>query len=80
MPSEEIKIFGFYQQQKSDKSPFIIYADLESLIEQIDGYKNNPENSFTTKVSEHIPLCCSMSTISSFESIETKHDVYLLYL
>ena len=80
MPSEETKIFGFYQYQKSDKSPFIIYGDLESLIDQIDGYKNNPENSFTTNVSEHIPSCCSMSTISSFESIETKHDVYLLYL
>ena len=33
MPSEEIKIFGFYQYQKSDKAPFIIYADLECLIE-----------------------------------------------
>ena len=80
MPSEEIKIFGFYQYQKSDKAPFIIYADLECLIEQIDGHKNNPENSFITKVSEHIPSCFSMSTISSFESIETKNDVYLLYL
>ena len=35
--------------------PFIIYADLECLIEKIDGCKNNPENSSTTKVSEHIP-------------------------
>ena len=28
--------------QKSDKAPFIIYADLEFLMEKIDGFKNNP--------------------------------------
>ena len=42
----------------------------------IDGCKNNPEKSSTTKVSEHIPSGFSMSTISSFRSIENKHDVY----
>ena len=35
-----------------------------SIIEKADGYKNNPENSFTTKVSEHFPSGFSMSTIS----------------
>ena len=64
------------QYQKSDKAPFIIYADLECIIEDIDGRKNNPENSSTTKVSEHIPSGFSMSTISSFINIENKHDVY----
>ena len=38
--------------------------------------RNNPENSSTTKVSEHIQSVFSMSTISSFRSIENKHDVY----
>ena len=42
----------------------------------IDGCENNPENSFTTKAGEHIPLGLSMSTISWFKSIENKHDVY----
>ena len=56
--------------------PFIIYADLESLIEKIDGCKNKPQNSFTTKVGEHIPSNFSRSTRSSFKSIENKHDVY----
>ena len=31
MPSEDIN-----QYQKSDKAPFIIYADLEFLIEKIE--------------------------------------------
>ena len=37
------------------KAPFISYADLECLIEKINGCKNNPENLSTTKVSKHIP-------------------------
>ena len=76
MPSEDTNILEFNQYQKSDKAPFIIYADLECLIEKIDECKNNPENSFTTKVSEHIPSGFSMSTILSFKSIENKHDIF----
>ena len=76
MPSEDIKMLEFNQYQKSDKAPFIIYADLESITEKIDGCKDNPENSSTTKVSEHIPSGFSMFTISSFRSIKNKHDVY----
>ena len=55
MNSEETKILEFNQYQKFDKAPFIIYADLECIIERIDGCKNNPGNSSTTKVTEHIP-------------------------
>ena len=76
MPSEDTKILKFNQYQKSDKAPFIVYADVECIIEKTDGYKNNPENSSTAKVSEHIPSGFSMSTISSFRSIEKKHDLY----
>ena len=36
MPSEYTKKLEFNQYQKSDKPPFIIYADLECLIEKID--------------------------------------------
>ena len=37
--------------------------------------KNDPENSFTTEASKHIPSDFSISPISSFRSIENKHDV-----
>ena len=46
---------------KSDKMQYIIYAEIESLIEKIDGCANNPENFPTTKNGEHIPCCYSMS-------------------
>ena len=76
MPSEDTKILEFNQYQKSDKAPFIIYADLECIIERIDGCKNNSDNSSTANVSNHIPSDFSTSTTSSFRSIENKHDVY----
>ena len=76
MPSEDTKILEFNQYQLSDKSPFIIYADLEWITEKIDECKNNPENLSTTKVSKHIPSAFSLPTISSFKSIENKRDVY----
>ena len=49
MPSGNTKILEFNQYQKSDKAPFIIYANLECIIEKIDGCKNTPENLSTAK-------------------------------
>ena len=75
MPSEETKKWEFNQYHKFDKVPFIIYADLECLIEKIDRCKNNRGNSCTTKVCEHVPSGFSMSTTFSFRGLENKHDV-----
>ena len=47
----------FTVNHKFDETPFIIYADLECLTEKIDGCKNNLENSFPTKISDHILSC-----------------------
>ena len=44
-------------------------------MKKIDGCENNPENSYTKKVSEYIPPEFSVPRISSFGSIENKHDV-----
>ena len=44
MPSENTKILEFNQYQKSEKAPFIIYAHLECWTENIDEFKNNPDN------------------------------------
>ena len=67
---------GFNQYCKSDKISFIIYEDLGSLIVKIDGCKNKMEKLSMTKVSDHIPSGFSISTISSFNDIENKHDAY----
>ena len=49
MHSEDTKILEFNEYKKSDKTPFVVYTDLECLIEKTDGCKSNPENSSTTK-------------------------------
>ena len=76
MPSEDTIILKFNQYQKFDKALFVIHADLKNLIEKIDECKLNPENSSTTKIGKHILLSFSMSTISSFKSIENQDHVY----
>ena len=76
MPSEDTKLLEFNQCHKFDEALFIIYANLECIIEKIDRCKNNPENRSTIKIREHSPSDFSMSIISSFRSIENRHDVY----
>ena len=76
MPSEKDYILEFNQHMKSDKMPYIIYADTESLIKEIDGYANNPEKSSTTKFGERIPCGYSMSAIWALDNIENKHTSY----
>ena len=49
MTSEDTKILEFNQYQKSDKASFVIYENLECLIEENDGCKNNPEMLSTAK-------------------------------
>ena len=49
MSSEDSKILEFNRYQKSDKAPFFIYADLECIIEKIDGCRNNSGSLFITK-------------------------------
>ena len=75
MPSEDTKTLEFSQYQKSDKTPFIIYVDLECILKKLNGCKNNQENLSTTNVKEQISSGFSMSTTSLFRSIKNKHDV-----
>ena len=74
--SKDTKILKFSQYKKSYKVPFIMYADLECLIEKIDGRKDNRKSLSTTKLGKHIQSGFSMSTISSFKTIENNRDVF----
>ena len=76
MPSKDNKVLDLNQYQTSDIPLFIIYADLECLIEKNDGCKNNPGNSSTKKVSKFIPSGFSISTISLFKA-QTKIMMYV---
>ena len=53
----------------------MVYTDVESLIERIDGWKNNPDQSSTTKTGECIPCEYSVSMIQAFDSIGNNGNV-----
>ena len=73
MPSGDTKMF--HEDQKSDKTPFIICAYVECLIERIKGCKGNPEKPSITKVSEHTSSGFSMPKIYPFKSIKNNNDI-----
>ena len=67
MPDEDNKIIKYNQGEKSIKSPFIIYADLECLLEKISTCYNNPEKSSTTEINKHTLSGYSLFTHCSFD-------------
>ena len=62
MPSEDTKVLEINQYQISDKTPFIVSQISDR--KKIDGCKNNPEKSSTTKLGQDIPSGFSVSTVS----------------
>ena len=76
IPEEDNKILKYNQGEKSMKVPFIIYADLESLLEKRNNCHNNPEKSSTTKINKHRPSGYSLFTHCSFNTTKNKLDYY----
>ena len=74
MPNEENKIIKFNQGEKSIKLLFIIYTDLECLLEKISTCYNNPEESFTAKINKHTPSGYLLFTHCSFNKTKNKLD------
>ena len=58
------------------KARFIIYADLESLLEKNSTCHNNPEKSSTTKINKHTSSGYSLFTNFSFVLAKSKLDCY----
>ena len=76
MPDEDNKSIKYNQGEKSIKCPFIIYADLECLLEKISTCYNNLEESSTTEVNKHTLSGYSFFTHCSFD--KTKISLIIL--
>ena len=62
---------------KSTKVPFIIYADLECVLEKMNTRHNNAEkSSSTTKINKHTPSGYSLFTHCSLDTTKNKFDYY----
>ena len=58
------------------KVPFIIYADLESLLEKMNTSHNNQKKSSATKINKHTVSGYSLLTNCSFDATKSKLDCY----
>ena len=90
MPNEDNRIIKYNQGEKSliysrrkyiigeksIKSPFIIYGDLECLLKKVSTCYNNLEESSTTEINKHTPSGYSLFTHCSFDKTKNKLDYY----
>ena len=76
MPTENNKILKCNHGEKSLKVPFIVYADLESLLKKMNTCHNNPEKSSKTKINKHAQSGYSLFTHCSFDTTTNKLDYY----
>ena len=77
MLNEDNKKIKYNQGEKSIRSPFIICADLECLLEKINTCYNNLEESSTTEINKHTPSGYSLFTHCSFDKTKNKLDYYI---
>ena len=63
---EKGTMLRFKHHERSDRVPFIIYADTEALIKEMHNCNPNPQNSYTKKYQKHEPISFSYY-IKSFD-------------
>ena len=76
MPKENKKILKYNHGEKSIKFPFTVYADLESLLKEMNTCHNNPENSSAAKINKHVPSGYSLLTRCLFDITKNKLNCY----
>ena len=76
MPTKDNNTIKYNHGEKSIKLPFVVYADLECLLETMSTCYNNPEESSTTKINKHKPSGYSIFTHCSFDKSKSKLNYY----
>ena len=76
MPTKDNNIIKYNHGEKSMKLPFVIYADLECLLEKMSACENNPNKSSTTNLNKHTPSGYSIFTSCSFDESKNKINNY----
>ena len=74
MLTKDNNTIKYNQGEKSIKLPFVVYADLECLLEKMSTCYNNPEKSSTTKINKHTLSGYSLFTHCSFDKTKNKLD------
>ena len=72
MHTKNNNIIKYNHGERSMKLSFVIYADLECLLEKMSTYINNPNESSATKINKHTPSGYSIFTHCSFDKSKNK--------
>ena len=76
MPNKDNKILEYNQEKNSLKFPFMIYADLEVLLEKCILAKITRKSLTQRKKIMHIPSSYSLFTNRSLDETKNKRDCY----
>ena len=76
MPTKDNNIIKYNHGEKSMKLPFLIYTDLECLLEEMSTCQNNPNKSSTTKINKHALSGYSIFTSCSFDESKNRINYY----
>ena len=76
MPVKRNNTIKCNHREKSMKLLFVIYADLECLLEKMSTCQNDANKSSTTKINKHTPSGYSIFTHCSFDESKNKINYY----
>ena len=76
MPNKDNNTIKHNQGEKSIKLPFVVYADLEFLLEKMSTCQNNPNELSTTEINKHTQSGYSIFTHCSFDQTRNKLNHY----
>ena len=76
MPEQFSKTLKYSYDEKSLKTPFVIYADLECLLLKQQSCQNNPNESYTERKAMHEPCGYALNLVCSFDSKQNKQTFY----
>ena len=62
--------------EKSMKIQFVIYADMDSLLDKIDTCHSNTKKSSPVKINKYFDSGYSLLTHCSFDTAKNKHNYY----
>jgi len=76
LPNEENKYMKYKEISKELKVPFVVYADFECILEDIDCCQNNSNKSFTDKKSLHVPCGFAYKVVAYDDNLSEEVVTY----
>ena len=76
MPEWANQILQHNPGEKSLKTPFSFFLDLECILKKLQSSQNNPEKSYTEKRARHEPSVWVLYAKCSFDKKENKLNYY----